>query len=244
MKLTEELQNKVEKQLNRHFHVSIPRPKIRIIGDPQIFFNYYTGIKKERSIGELIRLDSEVSYFYDDATSTIVFRAFRRNGEKSFKKIHDVSLPIGEYIHEYIHHIQVKSGGYGKYNFFDEGCNELCRYVIVGDVKRYSDYWDFVKTLWNFMDLFATSITKKYKLIRDYNVSDSKVGIHNEWLDAFIVAYPKLAKTRKRLVSFLEGDNWNEYASKILATKDDKQVMDDLYKLHDIVKPGLIQLFK
>lgn len=238
----------IEKQLNIHFDTDFTAPKIKAIKDPQTFFNYYTGKKKQRSDIELIKLNSEVSFYYNDRIGEVHFKGFVRNGSKSFKEITGtIHHPISDILHEFIHHWQVKSGGYGIYNLFDEGFCETSTYVITGDIKQYSDYMEYIQILWNVLGIYTDNPIKKYEMVREYNISENKEVWHNECIDDFLNTYSSVASSREDFIKQAEGQkDISKGFEKHCFKQDTQSVINDLYKAHDYYKNNgeLLKIFK
>ena len=246
MKLSPELVEKIRNQLDSHFGVDIPPPKFKLIKDPQKYFQTYTGENKKFSIKEMMGLDEEVTLYFNDDIDAIVFKGFRRNGARSFKVLPSSTYEISYVIHEWLHHIQVSSGGYSDYDFFDEACDETVTYVLTADIPHLSDYFDWIVVLWNLLEVIETKPGKKYELIRDYNTTENKTKLANSWLNIFIKKYPKIASTRKKLINILESDNnkWDSYTLKVLNKIDSDTVRNIIYKLHDTAKESLYSIFR
>lgn len=247
MKLTSDLLEKIRQQLDEHFGIDdISVPKIKIVTSPLRYFQLYIGENRNFSLKEMIELDSDVELYYNDDIDAIVFKGFKRNGYRDFKKVTKEHIPISYLIHETIHAVQCEFGGYGQYDFFDEACDETVTYVLTGDIEtnNLSDYSQWVIKLWNFMDVIEQNPKKKYKLIRDYNITEDKVSLHNEWLNVFLERYPKITSTRKTLVKLLEANEIDGSLEKILYKKDESTVLDVIYKLHDYFKPDLFSIFR
>ena len=155
----------IQKQLNQHFGVKCPIPKIKVYSNPQDFFNDYTGVKKKRSLKELMLYEQDVSFYFNDGLDTICIKGFRRNGEESFERVKSQTMRMSWLLHEHIHHIQVLTGGYSKYDFADEGCCEIVTYVLTADIPHVGDYFDEITMLWNLLDSVDGSIDVKYDLI-------------------------------------------------------------------------------
>lgn len=236
----------LEAQLNEHFEVNFKAPKIKVYADPQEFFNDYTGIKKKRSIADLIALSEEVSYYYNDSTKTVCFPGFKRNGEKSFKRVKHQTMKLSYLLHELIHHYQVESGGYSKYNLTDEGCCEITSYVISADIELWSDYWQYITVLWNLLDATTEDSDEKYELIRQYNIAPNKTKIANEWYRNFLTANPRLKLTPAQLVKQCEGkkEQMDKRLLEILSYWSDEDIQTELYRIHDSYKETLYSVFR
>ena len=246
MKLDKALIEKIRSQLDSHLGVDLPPPKFKLISDPQKYFQVYTGEKRKFSIKEMLALDEEVSVYYNDDIDAVIFKKFRRNGLKTFKVLSTQSFDLAYILHEWIHSIQTKTGGYSKYDFFDEACDETVTYVLTADMPHLSDYQDWVCKLWNFIDVVETRPGKKYELIRNYNVAENKTELADSWLKAFIEKYPRIASTKKALIKILEADytELDNYAYKILYKMDESMVTNYIYKLHDTAKESLYSIFR
>jgi hypothetical protein len=237
----------IQKQLNMHFGTDYKYPKTRVIKDPQIFFNFYTGLKKERSYSELIRLNSEVSFYYNDNLQTVFFKGFRRSGNKTFKEIKEQHFKLVDLLHEFIHHWQVTSNGYGTLNIFDEGCCETTSYVITGDTNQYSEYMEYIQILWNMFDIYTENIIKKYELIKEYNTTNDKKEYHDECINDFLNKYPSVAESKNDFIKQIEGEKditlgFQRYCYR----KNVQEVLNDLYKVHDYYKNNdeLLKVFQ
>lgn len=249
-KLTPEIKKDIQTTLNKHFNCKLNLPKIIVVHDPNKFFDYYEGTTKKpkkRSIQKMLDLDLEVSYFYDQDTKSVVFKGFTRSGEKSFKRIKNPVMYIGDLIHEIIHHYQYMNGGYGEYNLFEEATDEICRYVVVGDLELNTHatlniYWKYIQALWMILDATEKDPIKKYDIIRKYVASKNKKEIHDKLLQNFVKKNPKAGKTVASIMKYLD-DTESEYPDalqKVYDKLDPKQIVTDLYKIHDKFKPQLI----
>ncbi|MEO6305297.1 MAG: hypothetical protein ABIP51_19205 [Bacteroidia bacterium] len=238
----------IERQLNIHFDTDISTPKVKVIKDPEEFFNHYTGIEKKRSLKEMMKLNNEVSFYYEDTDGTVYFKGFRRSGLKSFKILSTTQHHnIADLLHECIHHWQTETNGYGMYNLFDEGCCEITTYVISGVMNQYSDYIDFIQILWNVLDVYTTSPIRKYQYIKKYNIAENKDEISTEYIETFLKKYPSVAPSVNDFIKQVTEtkvitNGFNKYCYKISIT----DILNDLYKVHDFYKEQgeLLRVFK
>lgn len=240
-----EIRQTLQDQINEHFDVNIKPPRIKVYTDPQEFFQAYEGSKKKYSLKELLRLDADVSYFFSDVTKTVCFKGFRRDGEKSFKKIKRQTIHVSFLLHEFIHNVQVQTGGYSNYNVTDEGCCEFSTYVISGDVQNSPEYGDFIVYLWHILDAKAKNVEDKYELIRKYNCSKNKTAIANDWFDSFLKKYSKLELKRNQLVKQLEGDElaMDKRLATVFNKYEFKDIVGEIYKLHDQFKTSSTKVY-
>lgn len=245
MHSVEQASKVIQQQLDIHFSRKFPAPQVKVYSNPQTFFNYYTGINKKRSMEAMMKLDAEVTYYYDDSNHEIMFKGFRRDGDASFKELKSQTIRMGSLVHEFIHNVQVLSGGYSKYNLTDEGCCEIVAFVITADIPHVSDYSTFISILWNLLDYSADTPDEKYKMIRDYNVAQNKTKVANQWLDNFLESNKHLKLTRGQLSSQCENpENMNEKLWNILNKYQDEEIANEFYKLHDGFKSKLLEPFQ
>lgn len=224
-------QKNIHKQLCEYFGVDIHPPKVKIAVTPQTFSNYYTGIRKLRSIKHLLKVDSECEYFYDDKTESIIFKGFQRTGAETFTKLSNRIILVDEYVHESIHHFQLHCGGFGKYLIFDEVADEICTWIITGKIEKYAGYSEWIMFIWNLLNCYELTNYKKYELIKNYNVSSNKHKIYMQWCKDFI-KYHDLKIRPTTLCKMLDGVKpMDSKLYLILKTIPMVQIVEDFYKL-------------
>ncbi len=225
----------IEKQLNIHLGTEFKAPRVAVIKDPQDFFYFYTNKKKKRSMTELIELDGEVDYFYDHNRGYVLFKGFRRNGEKSFKRINHQTMKAVELVHEFVHHWQVVSGGYGPYDLFEEGCDELVTFVITGDINQATVYWEFVRAVWGILDVESKDPIEKYEWAKAYVIAKDKALMVKGILEDFIEKRD-LDYSPAKFVKDIENDQLDPIDKKIVFRLPTEVVVEQLYSLHDHFK--------